>query len=60
MQRQEDASLLDFGEARLGASQDIEWYLADSTFYVVQARLITTLPPAPVQWMSPVPGAPST
>lgn len=44
-------------EMHYGAPQDIEWCLADSTFYVVQARPITTLPPEPFRWESPVPGA---
>ncbi len=44
-------------EAHYGQPHDIEWCLADSTFYVVQARPITTLPPEPVHWESPVPGA---
>lgn len=44
-------------EARYGQPQDIEWCLADRTFFVVQARPITTLPPAPIRWESPVPGA---
>ena len=44
-------------ETHYGLPQDIEWCLADSRFYVVQARPITTLPPAPVQWTSPIPGA---
>ena len=44
-------------ERHYGVPQDIEWCLADSRFYVVQARPITTLPPEPVHWESPVPGA---
>lgn len=44
-------------EACFGVPQDIEWCLADSRFYVVQARPITTLPPESAQWKSPIPGA---
>ncbi len=44
-------------EKYYGEPQDIEWCLADSKFYVVQARPITTLPPEAVTWASPVPGA---
>lgn len=35
-------------EAHFGCPQDIEWCLADSTFYIVQSRPITTLYPIPV------------
>jgi pyruvate,water dikinase len=34
-------------EAHFGQPQDIEWCLADGTFYVVQSRPITTLYPIP-------------
>lgn len=34
-------------EAHFGAPQDIEWCLADSVFYIVQSRPITTLFPIP-------------
>lgn len=34
-------------EAYLGCPQDIEWCLADDTFYIVQSRPITTLYPIP-------------
>lgn len=34
-------------EAHLGAPQDIEWCLADDTFYILQSRPITTLFPIP-------------
>ncbi|MCB9153626.1 MAG: phosphoenolpyruvate synthase [Caldilineae bacterium] len=34
-------------EAHFGRPQDIEWCLADGTFYVVQSRPITTLYPIP-------------
>lgn len=34
-------------EARFGSPQDIEWCLADGTFYIVQSRPITTLYPIP-------------
>jgi pyruvate,water dikinase len=40
-----------------GAPQDIEWRLVDDRFWIVQSRPITTLPPEPVRWDSPVPGA---
>ena len=44
-------------EAHYGLPQDIEWCSLNSTFYIVQARPITTLPPEPVRWKSPIPGA---
>ncbi len=44
-------------EIHYSAPQDIEWCLANSEFYIVQARPITTLPPEPVHWESPIPGA---
>lgn len=34
-------------EAHFGSPQDIEWCLADETFYIVQSRPITTLFPIP-------------
>ncbi len=34
-------------EAYFGCPQDIEWCLADDTFYIVQSRPITTLYPIP-------------
>lgn len=34
-------------EAHFGCPQDIEWCLADETFYIVQSRPITTLFPIP-------------
>jgi pyruvate,water dikinase len=34
-------------EAHFGCPQDIEWCLADETFYIVQSRPITTLYPIP-------------
>ncbi|MGA9224704.1 MAG: phosphoenolpyruvate synthase, partial [Mesobacillus sp.] len=34
-------------EAQFGCPQDIEWCLADDTFYIVQSRPITTLYPIP-------------
>ncbi|UZJ78740.1 phosphoenolpyruvate synthase [Fictibacillus sp. KU28468] len=34
-------------EAYFGSPQDIEWCLADETFYIVQSRPITTLYPIP-------------
>lgn len=44
-------------ESLYGAPQDIEWCRAKGNFYVVQARPITALPPAPVPWSSPIAGA---
>ncbi|MFF4576582.1 PEP/pyruvate-binding domain-containing protein [Streptomyces sp. NPDC001410] len=44
-------------EAHYGAPQDIEWCLADGRLWIVQSRPVTTLPPEPVRWDSPVPGA---
>jgi pyruvate,water dikinase len=44
-------------EAHYRAPQDIEWCWANGQFYIVQARPITTLPPEPVRWESPIPGA---
>ena len=44
-------------EALYGEPQDIEWCAAGLQFYIVQARPITTLPPEPVKWESPVAGA---
>jgi len=35
-------------EAHFGCPQDIEWCMADGTFYIVQSRPITTLYPIPV------------
>jgi pyruvate,water dikinase len=52
--------LVTFGraiESLYGAPQDIEWCQANDSFYIVQARPITALPPAPVPWPSPIPGA---
>jgi rifampicin phosphotransferase len=36
-----------------GHPQDLEWCLADSKLYIVQARPITTLPEIPVTWQTP-------
>ena len=44
-------------EKYYGQPQDIEWCFAHGKFYIVQARPITTLPPEPVQWESPIVGA---
>lgn len=44
-------------EVHYGAPQDIEWCSANSTFHIVQARPITTLPSEPVRWESPIAGA---
>jgi pyruvate,water dikinase len=38
-----------------GKPQDIEWCHAKDSFYIVQARPITALPPEPVQWVPPHP-----
>ena len=43
-------------EALYGAPQDIEWCLRTNAVFIVQARPITALPPAPVPWPSPLPG----
>jgi phosphohistidine swiveling domain-containing protein len=44
-------------EAHYHTPQDIEWCLAGDEFWIVQSRPITTLPPEPMRWESPVPGA---
>ena len=44
-------------ETHYGTPQDIEWCLANGEFYIVQARPVTTLPPEPVRWESPIPRA---
>jgi rifampicin phosphotransferase len=44
-------------EAHYIEPQDIEWCLAGDQFWIVQSRPITTLPPEPIRWQSPVPGA---
>lgn len=44
-------------ESLYGSPQDIEWCLAKKKIYIVQARPITALPPAPVPWTSPIPDA---
>jgi pyruvate,water dikinase len=44
-------------EKYCGEPQDIEWCLANGKFYIVQARPITTMPPEPVRWESPIAGA---
>lgn len=44
-------------EALYHTPQDIEWCLAGDQFWIVQSRPITTLPPEPVHWESPLPGA---
>ena len=44
-------------EKHYGEPQDIEWCFANGKFYIVQARPITTLPPEPVHWESPIAGA---
>lgn len=45
-------------EARRGPAQDLEWAIAGGTLYLLQARPITGLPPAPPPggWVSPVAG----
>ncbi|HYG59510.1 MAG TPA: PEP/pyruvate-binding domain-containing protein, partial [Symbiobacteriaceae bacterium] len=43
-----------------GAPQDIEWAVADGQCWLLQARPITNLPPAPLQgvtWAPPIPGS---
>ncbi|HEY9724424.1 MAG TPA: PEP/pyruvate-binding domain-containing protein [Oscillatoriaceae cyanobacterium] len=54
--------LVDIGlelETHFGAPQDIEWAIAQGKLYLLQARPITALPPAPPSgaWTSPIPGA---
>ncbi|HEX6758404.1 MAG TPA: PEP/pyruvate-binding domain-containing protein, partial [Propionibacteriaceae bacterium] len=44
-------------ETHYNEPQDIEWCLAGDQFWIVQSRPITTLPPEPIIWQSPVPGA---
>lgn len=44
-------------ETYYGAPQDIEWCFVEDTFYIVQARPITTLPAESVRWESPIPSA---
>ena len=44
-------------EAHYSEPQDIEWCLAGDQFWIVQSRPITTLPPEPIIWQSPVPSA---
>src|SRR5512144_58426 len=44
-------------EAHYHTPQDIEWCLTDDHSWIVQSRPITTLPPEPMRWESPVPGA---
>jgi pyruvate,water dikinase len=44
-------------EAHYATPQDIEWCLAGDQVWIVQSRPITTLPPEPVRWESPLPGA---
>src|SRR5690606_36018658 len=42
-----------------GVPQDIEWAVADGRIWLLQARPITNLPPAPlrdVRWEPPIPG----
>jgi pyruvate,water dikinase len=43
-----------------GVPQDVEWAVADGTLWLLQARPITGLPPAPlrdVRWEPPIPGS---
>src|SRR5919106_3509974 len=47
-------------ERHFDGPQDVEWAYADDHFWVLQARLITGLPPAPlidVHWEPPFPGS---
>src|SRR5829696_2768620 len=62
----DDAQLTRLGEVGLrierhfGGPQDIEWAYAEGHFWVLQARPITNLPPAPlgdVRWEPPFPGS---
>src|SRR5829696_3757765 len=62
----DDAQLTRLGEVglrierHLGSPQDIEWAYAEGHFWVLQARPITNLPPAPlgdVRWEPPFPGS---
>jgi rifampicin phosphotransferase len=46
-------------EELFGLPQDIEWAVADGSMWLLQARPITNLPPAPlrnVRWDPPIPG----
>ncbi|MBN1429179.1 MAG: phosphoenolpyruvate synthase [Anaerolineae bacterium] len=42
-------------EKLYGTPMDIEWTLKDGTFAIVQARPITALPDAPIEWRPPDP-----
>jgi pyruvate,water dikinase len=42
-------------EELYGAPMDIEWALADGKFTVLQARPVTALPEAPIEWILPDP-----
>ncbi len=42
-------------EALYGVPMDIEWVLADGKFAIVQARPVTALPEAPLEWAPPNP-----
>ena len=42
-------------ESLYGGSMDIEWALADGKFAIVQARPVTALPEAPLDWTPPDP-----
>jgi pyruvate,water dikinase len=47
-------------EHHFGSPQDVEWAYADGCFWVLQARSITNLPPAPlkdVRWEPPFPNS---
>jgi pyruvate,water dikinase len=52
------AALADAVEARQGPAQDLEWAIVGEQLYLLQARPITGLPPAPPPggWRSPVAG----
>jgi rifampicin phosphotransferase len=55
---QQAAELWDLGmqiEKLYGMPMDIEWTLADGQFAIVQARPITTLAEAPIEWRIPEP-----
>ena len=42
-------------EALFGLPMDIEWALADGKFAILQARPITAMPDAPIEWILPDP-----
>ncbi len=44
-------------ETLYGAPMDIEWALADGKFAILQARPVTSLPEAPLEWVGSTPKA---